>query len=57
MIPDNYIQVLWYLWVNNIISIYTVNEALTLEGYEIGSLTKQGITAFKENEKYEFRYG
>jgi predicted Abi (CAAX) family protease len=57
MTPDNYIQTLWYLWVNNIIQVDVVVKALTLKDYNLGSLTKEGITAFKENEKFEFRYG
>ena len=55
--PHNYLQILWYLWINNIIQVDAVVRALALEDYNLGSLTKEGITAFKENEKFEFRYG
>jgi integrase len=57
LMPHNYLQILWYLWVNNIIQVDAVVRALALEDYNLGSLTKEGITAFKENEKFEFRYG
>ena len=53
----NYLPILWHLWINNIIQVDTVIKALALENYDLGSLTKEGITAFKENEKFEFRYG
>jgi hypothetical protein len=53
----NYLPILWHLWINNIIQVDTVIKALALEGYELGSITKEGITVFKENERFEFRYG
>ena len=53
----NYLSILWYLWVNNIIQVDAVIKALALEDYELGSITKESITAFKENKKFEFRYG
>ena len=51
------LSALWYLWVNNIIQVDVVIKALTLQNCELGSLTKESITVFKENEKFEFRYG
>jgi len=56
MTPHNYLQILWYLWVNNVIQVDTVIRALALEDYDLGSLTREGITAFKENEIFEFKY-
>ena len=53
----NYLPILWHLWINNIIQVDAVIRALTLEDYELGSITKEGITVFKENERFEFRYG
>jgi hypothetical protein len=53
----SYLPILWHLWINNIIQVDTVIKALALEGYNLGSITKESITAFKENEKFEFRYG
>ena len=53
----NYLPILWHLWVNNIIQVDAVIKALALEDYELGSITKESITAFKENKKFEFRYG
>ena len=51
------ISILWHLWINNVIQVDTIIRALALEGYELGSITKEGITVFKENERFEFRYG
>ena len=51
------LSALWYLWVNNIIQVDVVIKALTLQNCKLGSLTKESITVFKENEKFEFRYG
>ena len=53
----NYLPILWHLWINNIIQVDAVIKALALEDYELGSITKESITAFKENKKFEFRYG
>jgi hypothetical protein len=53
----NYLPILWHLWINNIIQVDAVIKALALEDYELGSITKEGITVFKENERFEFRYG
>jgi hypothetical protein len=53
----NYLSILWYLWINNIIQVDAVIKALALEDYELGSITKEGITVFKENERFELRYG
>ena len=50
------LSILWYLWINNVIQVDTVIKALALENYELGSITKEGITAFKENKRFEFRY-
>ena len=55
--PHGFLHNLWYLWRNNIIEVDIVIKALALQDYELGSITKQHITAFRENEKYEFRYG
>ena len=55
--PHGMLSMLWYLWINNIIQVDTVIKALALENYELGSITKEGITAFKENKRFEFRYG
>ena len=55
--PHGMISILWYLWVSNVIQVDTVIRALALEDYELGSITKEGITVFKENERFEFRYG
>jgi hypothetical protein len=51
------LSALWYLWVNNIIQVDVVIKALTLQNCKLGSLTKESITVFKEDEKFEFRYG
>ena len=53
----NYLPILWHLWINNVIQVDAVIRALALENYELGSITKEGITVFKENERFEFRYG
>jgi hypothetical protein len=53
----NYLPILWHLWVNNIIQVDAVIRALALEDYELGSITKKGITAFKDNERFEFKLG
>jgi hypothetical protein len=53
----NYLSFLWHLWINNIIQVDTVIKALALEGYDLGSITKESITAFKENERFEFKHG
>ena len=55
--PHGMLSILWYLWVNNVIQVDAVIRALALEDYELGSITKEGITVFKENERFEFRYG
>ena len=51
------LSALWYLWVNNIIQVDVVIKALTLQNCKLGSLTKESITVFKEDERFEFRYG
>lgn len=51
------LSILWHLWISNVIQADTVIRALALEDYELGSITKEGITVFKENERFEFRYG
>ena len=55
--PHGILSMLWYLWVNNVIQVNTVIKALALEDYKLGSLTKESITVFKGNKKFEFRYG
>jgi hypothetical protein len=55
--PHGILSMLWYLWVNNVIQVDTVIKALALEDYKLGSLTKESITVFKGNKKFEFRYG
>lgn len=55
--PHGILSILWYLWVNNVIQVDTVIKALALEDYKLGSLTKESITVFKGNKKFEFRYG
>ena len=55
--PHGILSILWYLWINDVIQVDTVIKALALEDYELGSLTKESITAFKRNKKFEFRYG
>jgi hypothetical protein len=55
--PHGILSILWYLWINDVIQVDTVIKALALEDYELGSLTKESITAFKGNKKFEFRYG
>lgn len=55
--PHGMISILWHLWISKVIQIDTIIRALALEDYELGSITKEGITVFKENERFEFRYG
>ena len=55
--PHGMLSILWYLWVNNVIQVDAVIRALALEDYELGSITREGITIFKDNERFEFRYG
>jgi hypothetical protein len=55
--PHGILSILWYLWINDVIQVDTVIKALALEDYELGSLTKESITVFKGNKKFEFRYG
>jgi hypothetical protein len=55
--PHGILSILWYLWINNVIQVDTVIKALALEDYKLGSLTKESITVFKGNKKFEFRYG
>ena len=51
------LSALWYLWVNNIIQVDVVIKALTLQNCKLGSLTKESITVFKEDKRFEFSYG
>lgn len=54
---NGFLGTLWYLWISNVLTVDTVIKALALDNYELESLTKEGIVASKENEKFEFRYG
>jgi hypothetical protein len=54
---NGFLGTIWYLWVSNVIQADVVTRALTLEGYELEALTKEGIVASKENETFEFHYG
>jgi hypothetical protein len=55
--PDQYLQILWTLWTNNIIEPATVIKALEIYGYSLSYIGNSGLKTFKENETFEFIYG
>ena len=54
--PNQYLQTLWTLWVNNIIEPATVIKALEVYGYSLSYMGNSGLKTFKENERFEFKY-
>jgi len=54
--PDQYLQILWTLWTNNIIEPATVIKALEIYGYSLSYIGNSGLKTFKENETFEFIY-
>ena len=54
---NGYLATLWQMWTENIIEPAHVIQALAVHGYELGSLTKEGITASTATERFEYKHG
>lgn len=54
---NGYLATLWQMWTESIIEPAHIVKALGLHGYELGSLTKDGITATNAVERFEYKHG
>jgi hypothetical protein len=55
--PNGFLHALHQLWALKVIDVAGISSAISVYGYELSYIDKQGIKVESENEKFEFRYG
>lgn len=55
--PDEYLSILWELWMSKVIEQSHVIKALKLYGYQLSYIGNSGMKVFKKNETIEYKYG
>jgi hypothetical protein len=53
--PNGYLGALWLMWSNSAIEPAHVIKALSIYGYKLDALTKQGLVASNENTRFEYK--
>ena len=54
---NGYLSTLWNMWMNKIINKETIQNAVSVYGYTLTSLSETGIVVQNENETFEYQYG
>lgn len=54
--PNGFLHALHQLWSLKVIEVNGIISALSVYGYELSYIDKQGIKVENENEKFEFKY-
>jgi hypothetical protein len=55
--PNGFLHTLHQLWALGVIEVNGIISAVSVYGYKLSYIDKQGIKVESENEKFEFRYG
>ena len=55
--PNGFLHALHQLWTLGVIEVNGIISAVSVYGYKLSYIDKQGIKVESENEKFEFRYG
>jgi hypothetical protein len=53
--PNGYLGALWLMWSNNAIEPAHVIKALSIYGYKLDALTKEGLVSSNNNTRFEYK--